>query len=70
MAQYITLWLIAAKQQRESSLLPMEASLNPSRKRLWPKKWETSPDRAGSNHGCNMNLKLKGFNISIDVCSV
>ncbi|MHA3602651.1 hypothetical protein ACX1IP_22540, partial [Yersinia enterocolitica] len=30
--------------------LPMEASVNPSYRRLRPEKWEASPDRAGSSH--------------------
>ncbi|KAB3081409.1 hypothetical protein F9222_27010, partial [Escherichia coli] len=29
---------------------PMEASVNPSHRRLRLKKWEASPDRAGSSH--------------------
>ncbi|MFP1455931.1 RNA-guided endonuclease InsQ/TnpB family protein [Escherichia coli] len=35
----------------DSSSLPMEASVNPSHRRLRPEKWEASPDRAGSSHG-------------------
>ncbi|MGT3220845.1 hypothetical protein, partial [Yersinia enterocolitica] len=30
--------------------LLMEASVNPSYRRLRPEKWEASPDRAGSSH--------------------
>lgn len=30
--------------------LPMEASINPSYRRLRPEKWVASPDRAGSSH--------------------
>lgn len=37
-------------RRRDSSFLPMEASVNPSNRRLRPEKWEASPDRAGSSH--------------------
>ncbi|KOY63239.1 hypothetical protein AM629_03775, partial [Photorhabdus heterorhabditis] len=37
-------------KRRDSSFLPMEASVNPSHRRLRPRKWEASPDRAGSSH--------------------
>ncbi|ELG90613.1 hypothetical protein A311_01282 [Escherichia coli KTE146] len=37
-------------KRRGSSFLPMEASVNPSHRRLRLKKWEASPDRTGSSH--------------------
>ncbi|RAW96671.1 transposase, partial [Photorhabdus sp. S8-52] len=37
-------------RRRDSSFLPMEACVNPSHRRLRPRKWEASPFTAGSSH--------------------
>lgn len=40
----------------------MEASVNPSNRRLRPEKWEASPDRAGSSHIPAATPKARGGN--------
>ena len=36
----------------------MEASVNPSHRRLRPEKWEASPDRAGSSHALADGMEI------------